>query len=172
MTPDELDQLFGPAIPPQRPTTGWEEGNTPLSLTRLTAESAAPLGQLLQSISSGWRLGQIWLNDTIIIWIVSREGGIFFAIEELVLSGLPVGVPKHQRMALTSDGDKLGHPSLVRCENARIGGEIYFDQTIESWVINNRSGRYGAHPSRNRQQLERVANRFSEHGINLSVEFV
>jgi hypothetical protein len=58
------------------------------------------------------------------IWAVDMAGQILFAMEELVLNGEPKGIPKHQPMELTINADKLGHPALVGCAAARIGGEI------------------------------------------------
>lgn len=175
----DLDQQFGPALPPQgyggRPAVSpWESLHSPRSLTRLSLVTAAPLSELMQSVRNGWALGQIWVNDTLIIWLVDRSGFVWFAVEELVLNGEPVSVPKHQTMALTRHAPKLGYPSLVGGQNARIGGEIYFDPTLTppDWVINNRSGRYGLHPSRTAVQLQQAATAFGAHGISLVVDFI
>ena len=174
-----LDQLFGPAVLPQgiagRPAVApWEAAHSPRSLNRLTSSSASMLRELLLAISSSFDFGRTWINDTIIIWLVDQEGTIWFAVEELVLDGASAEVAKHQTVQLTRRAAKLGHPSLVGGESARIGGEIYFDDSLASptWIINNRSGRYGLHPTRTRLQLENVADVFVGHKIILVVDFI
>jgi hypothetical protein len=128
----------------------------------------------MDNITAGWNLGQVFTNDTTIIWLVDVSGQIWFAVEELVLRGEPKGVPKHQTMELTARADKLGHPALVSCANARIGGEIFFDQTRAppTWTINNKSGRYGTQPSRTALHLDNVAKEFSRYRIHLTSRFI
>ncbi len=175
----KLDDQFGPVIPPQgyggrQAVLPWEGSYSPKSLSRLDSLTALPLKSFMDAVYGGWELGEVWVNDTIVLWLVDKEGVIWFAIEELVLDEIPLNLPKHQTMALTKNCPKLGHPSLVGGQGARIGGEIYFDRTTSpaSWVINNRSGRYGLHATRTRSQLQAVSQSFSSHGIDLVVDFI
>lgn len=54
--------------------------------------------------------------------------------------------------------EKYGHPSGVGGAPARIGGEILFDRRTNSWVINNKSGRYSlGNADRTPEQLTNAA---------------
>ncbi|MGH6848779.1 MAG: hypothetical protein ACREC0_15510 [Methylocella sp.] len=128
----------------------------------------------MEQISAGWQIGQVLTKDTIIIWVVDIAGQIWFAIEELVLNGRPMGIPKHQECPLHAGADKLGHPALVGCASARIGGEILFDDTVQTsfWEMNNKSRRYGLHPSRRDFHLTNAARQFAIFGITLKPYFI
>jgi hypothetical protein len=175
-----LDKAYGPLIPPQSFRSGqsgyqpWEDRCSPSSLGMLNSVTAPSLKQVMDYVSLGWNVAEVLTNDIIIIWLVDAAGQIWIAFEELVLNGQPLGIPKHQTMELTKRADKLGHPALVGCSNARIGGEILFDPTRipSSWIINNKSGRYGVHPSRTAAHLDNVKGQFSALGINLVARFI
>jgi hypothetical protein len=147
----------------------WERAFIPNSLAKLDAISAASLRQAMRDISLGWKLGKVLTYDTLIIWLVDEVGDIWFAVEELVVDELATGRPKHQRLKLTTNMPKLGHPALNNCAKARIAGEIYFDSDDSpvAWVINNNSGRYGRHPSRVPEHLNNAANEFKRYDIDL-----
>lgn len=125
----------------------------------------------MDDIASGWPLGRVLTNDVLIIWLVDEKGTIWFAIEELIWNSLPTGLPKFQKFPLTEKSPKLGHPSLVGCKAARIGGEIQFDVPTEEWSINNGSGRYGFGKSRNARQLSNVVRIFGDFEIVLKLTF-
>lgn len=165
-----LDERFGPLIAPTR-VEEWERNWFPKSLSKLDARSALSLQRHMGEISSGWSLGRVWCDDTLIIWVVDEGGVVWFAIEELIWKALPTGLPKFQRFPLTEWEPKLGHPSLIGGKSARIGGEIQFNISTLSWSINNGSGRYGYDPSRNARQLSNVAQIFAEFGIALKLHF-
>jgi len=175
-----LDDMFGPPVPPRpfgpesKGYRDWEKCNRPMSLSRLTAETAISLKTIMDDVGTGWMIGRVLTNDILIIWIVDLSGIIWFAVEECVIDGQHYSVPKHQTLPLTSGAEKLGHPSLVDCGNARIAGEIRYDPdpSVASWVINNKSGRYGTHPSRTCAQLVRVAAEFGRHRISLKHRFL
>jgi hypothetical protein len=180
MSRGALDQIFGPLIPPQSFRAGqsgyqpWEDRYSPYSLSMLSSITAAPLRQVMNDTAAGWKIGEVLTNDTLIIWLVDAGGQIWFALEELVMNDQPAGVPKLQTIGLTARADKLGHPSLVGCASARIGGEIFFDSTRAppGWIINNKSGRYGVHPSRTLAHLKNVAGQFAGFGISLTTHFI
>lgn len=168
MPSDPLDLKYGRAIPPQKHgADDWEKSNVPCSLSRLNEATATSLKQTMDEISKGWEIGEVLTNDTIIIWVVDFAGQIWFAIEELVLDGEPMGIPKHRKIELTGTAEKLGHPTLVGCANARIGGEIFFDAkaTPRAWEINNLSGRYGTHRSRMESHLDNVITQFESFKV-------
>jgi hypothetical protein len=68
----------------------------------------------------------------------------------------------------------LGHPLLVGGGPARIAGEIYVDYDDDgqlTWVLNNKSGRYGIHSSRQRDHLENVAAEFRRQRLKVKIDF-
>ena len=69
---------------------------------------------------------------------------------------------------------KLGHPSLIKCANARIAGEINFDMNAATpgWVISNKSGRYGLRKSTTQAHLDNIVSVFSKYGITLTPYFI
>ena len=154
----------------------WEKHNTPHSIVVLDQNSAPPLKQFMEQIEGGWPVGRTLINDVIFIWLVDETGRIFVALEELVVNTLPVNVPKFQTLNVLTSRDKLGHPSLILCDRARIAGEIRFlhgTSTRESlWVINNASWRYGLYAGRTKTHLENAAARFRKHTVYLEVDFV
>jgi hypothetical protein len=162
-----LDAKYGPALPAlQRGPDWWERRHSPHSLTRLEPSTAAPLKYVMDQVTSGWLVGHVLLNEVTIIWIVDNPGDLWFAVEELVSNGAPTGRPKHR----VDNAPKLGHPSLVGCEHARIAGEIFFDASgaPPKWTLNNRSGRYGIHETRTPEQLDNVRALFKEVDIMLT----
>lgn len=169
-----LDEHFGPLIPPRGTVERWEREFKPVSLSCLNAKSAKFLKEAMDEILAGWLVGKVLTDDVLIIWLVDRDGEVRFAVEELVHDGRGTGRPKHQTLPLTTTSPKLGHPALIDAERARIGGEIYLDWRVDParWIINNKSGRYGRHSSRKREHLANVARKFKAHGIELDLEFV
>lgn len=171
-----LDFEYGPAIPAQpriwargrQPYDDWER-HPPRSLTRLDDRTAPPLKRAMEDIAAGWRIGEVLVKDVSFIWLVDISGQIWIAVEELVVGGQSLGVPKLRH----TKADKLGHPALVNCGNARIAGEIIcdFDPDPPEWLINNLSARYGTHRSRTDLHLQNVAKVFARFGITLTSKF-
>jgi hypothetical protein len=93
------------------------------------------------------------------IWLIDQHGTMWVGEE------VPVGDP-------LPDGyqPKLGHPTLVDGEPARIGGEIEYDPDDDSWEMNKKSGRYSAHPDRGDDQLSNAANLMRSSGTNVKTE--
>jgi hypothetical protein len=174
-----LDAKFGVLLSPQRAGAApsnvyqWERDFAPASLALLDTDPAASLKKLMLDISNGWKLGKVIVHDLLIIWLVDAVGGIWFALEELVCDGIGTERPRHQTLGITSTQAKLGHPALINCSAARIAGEIYFDYGASdpSWIINNKSGRYGRDTSRTKAHLESVVLVFDGYGIKLSPDF-
>jgi hypothetical protein len=182
-TPPSLDFVYGELRRP-RPGPGptkrplgydqWEKRYPPVSLIKLTQSTADLLKLLMQQMAAGCPIGRTFMNDVILIWLVDANGNILVSIEELVFNARPQKVPKFQSVPLTKDCDKLGHPSLVLAADARIAGEVRYhsDKSPAIWSINNASWRYGLYEGRTSVQLERVAARFRELGINLVSNFL
>lgn len=174
-----LDTDFGPLLPPQKrdpSLPAWKpwETTAPASKTVLDATSAPQLAQFTMAVMENWALGQACVRDLLILWVIDEEGRFTYAWEELVVEGKPQQVPRHNRLELTHRCDKLGHPSLVGCGEARIAGELYLDETGSSvaWVLNNKSGRYGLHPTRTPHHLRRVADMLRDAGVPVVEHFL
>jgi len=128
----------------------------------------------MDDVVAGARISSFLTNDIAILWVVNDAGDVLFAVEELVQDGRPAKVPRHKTIEFFRGAPKMGHPALVRCANARIGGEIYFnaDGIPPGWVITNESGRYGMHPSRTPTHLHNVRLLFASMGIEMKEFFV
>ena len=189
-----LDELYGRAILPEpddrRPKGyGAHEVLPPRSLSILSAETAEHLKGFMRSVEAAWAMGNLFMARTTVLWLVDNDGEIRFAIEEYVHNGKIdqvseawyQDIPYHR---ITDDYEfllptntKLGHPSLVSCQEARIAGEIGFyslegaDQ--KTWNLNAHSGRYGVwvtHAERRKIHLWNVSYRFRDHRIALKID--
>jgi hypothetical protein len=189
-----LDQKYGMAIQPEpdprRPNgfDRWEQ-LPPRSLSMLTPETAKHLEGFMNSVEVAWNVGSLFMARTTILWIVDLEGNIRFAIEEYVdgdnttevSNSMYQDVPYHKTTSpykpVLPKSTKLGHPSLVSCGEARIGGEILFDSTpedaVKRWYINAQSGRYGVwvtRADRRIEHLQAVQYDFLGHKIVLRID--
>jgi hypothetical protein len=92
------------------------------------------------------------------IWAIDKDGKLL--IGEEVKTGV-----------VETNGyvQKLGHPTLTEGGEARIAGEIR--QVNGKWVINNRSGRYSAHPDRGSDQLKNASGLFEDSGLPVGTDF-
>lgn len=173
-----LDTEFGPCLPPSGNVSAHELSYQPYSLSALSSETAVSLKEYLHSVRN-IRLASITHTVTPILWLVNRDGQIRFSLEEAIdekTGELMYVIPRLFRFS--KDGFvKLGHPALLGSDTwsdkfARIGGEIVFDDGMSPrWTITNSSGRYGFRQDTTKEHLQRVANVFSEFGIELSVYF-
>jgi hypothetical protein len=149
----------------------------PDSLIQLNDETAPRLQQFMKQVEAGCRIGLTLMRDVIFIWLIDKDGRIVLALEELVIDSRPLGVPKFQELskAVAVLREKLGHPSLVQGEPARIAGEIRYLRATPTrtplWIINNISWRYGLYEDRTEAQLKEVAAEFQRRGITLQAEF-
>lgn len=106
-----------------------------------------------------------------LLWAVSREGEIHVAFGELVDPNLgSIGQTFQPSMNLPTGLNKLGHPSLIDDNEARISGELYLDDGV--WVINNKSGRFGFLEDRSEVHLSNVAAEFVKHGLKVEIDFL
>ena len=147
----------------------------------------------MASVEAAWAIGNLLMARSTILWIVDLDGSIRFAIEEYVDGDDPTNIteewyqdiPYHKNTgaeryrSLLPKSSKLGHPSLVGGNAARIAGEIYFfsSPTKENleWRINASSGRYGVwHKSAQRkvEHLRNVQYKFLSHRIGLRIDLL
>ncbi len=71
-----------------------------------------------------------------------------------------------------SDGRpaKLGHPTLVGCDSARIGGELRWVESESAWKINDASGRYTySQADRTSDMLRNVQKSFDTNGTKVDI---
>jgi hypothetical protein len=168
-----LDDQFGQIISPQNGLKSWERSEQ-LLCYELNQSSAKQLSNLLATATDGGMLLSIATAVTI-IWIVTSDGSVIFALEETVVEGGTSRRPRMRGIPLNGSVKPLGHPLLVGGASARIAGELYLDvdesgQSLH-WVLNNRSGRYGMHKSRTPEHLENVAELLRRYGIEVETEF-
>lgn len=182
--PDNLDERFGPVLSPKatsyRPN-GWDDWETesPDTLVRLQDGQNEDLRCLTElSLRPGAAL-YATMRQVALLWVVAQNGDLFYALEE---SAWPPGSPDNRPVVPLLRNPigvksrlKLGHPSLVACRPARIGGEIIYEPSPKNpagWEINNNSGRYGRDCGRSPQHLENASAEFGKYGIlNLFPEF-
>ncbi len=176
-----LDRKFGIPIDPIANIRGvsvhpWEYAHRPVSWTKLSAHTAAKLRSFMVEMRKNFLPTSILIREVIIIWIIDEIGELWFSIEEIFHNNARTGLPKFQKFKPTAELSKLGHPSLLNTDlkRGRIAGEIFFDggSLNSTWVINNKSGRYGIHSSRNRRQLRNVADMFRNFGMDMTEEFI
>lgn len=79
---------------------------------------------------------------------------------------------------------RLGHPALVAGDQdplsgewtwgkqARISGELRWDESRQSLYIINQSGRYSRHPDRGMDQMTKVAEQFEKSGLPVEIRLV
>jgi len=138
----ELDELFGPVIPAQGGGLRNWEANETLSCYELYQATAHDLAQLLSLAETG-SLGLKIMQALTLLWVVKENGDIIFALEETIDLQGTSRRPRMRGTPLNTNVKPLGHPLLVGGAGARIGGELYIDQSDEgglTWVLDNRSG--------------------------------
>ena len=170
-----LDEFFGRALPPSLCPNNSEERYTPKSLEKLDANSGRKLRSLLHEIENGVNLSKFTFHSLSILWVLDELGDIYFAVEEVVDSRGENRFPKPYNLNdLPRGREKLGHPSLIKCEKARIAGEIKYDMGADSptWNIDNNSGRYGLRKETEKTHLDNVSKEFAKHGILLEAWFI
>jgi len=169
----ELDDLYGRVIQAQSGLKNWET-NESLKTYELDQTSAQDLAELLVLAQNG-ALGQTIMQALTFLWVINSDGDIIFALEETINLQGTARRPRMRGIPLNSNVKPLGHPLLVGGAGARIGGELYIDEAeggTLTWVLDNRSGRYGTHPSRNNTHLENAADVFRRYRLPIETDFV
>lgn len=171
-----LDEVYGPSIGPLPRDDGsthddWEKA-PPVSHSSLAGLAAQQLATYIRNVEQRWKVGETLAGGSTIIWLVDENGLLWFAIEELVVDGVGIGVPKPELPVNGPKFAKVGHPALVGGRAARIGGELVFDSDLGTWELNNASGRYGFDASRSPFHLINVARDLKEVGIIVSPKYI
>lgn len=169
-----LDREFGPAIEPQNGLKSWEHIDGTIEPILLTRNSAAWFIELVQAASSN-PLARKAIEAVIILWVVDEGGDLYFAMEDVIDTQMSrLQRPRTRGISLNDAVKPLGHPLLIAGGRGRIGGEIYVDRDENDnsvLILNNRSGRYGRHPSRTPEHLENVTWLFRTFGVTLIPDF-
>jgi hypothetical protein len=170
----DLDQLFGVLVAPSR-LDPKEKSVSPRSLQKLEASSGTLLRQLMDVTERRLGVSAYVYCEVPILWIVDDRGDVWFSLEEVIDEETDEFTIPNLRDTPAADGyARLGHPSLVSANSARIAGEILFDVRAEnpSWYITNASGRYGIGHDRKEDHLKEVSKLFRDFGINLFERFI
>ncbi|MCY0149774.1 hypothetical protein OEG84_19195 [Hoeflea sp. G2-23] len=170
--PDDLDETFGVLRGAER-IEEWENGRSPLSLSSLDTELAQRLAELSRIVQSN--LLKPAARTQSYIWAVTEDGSIKISVEELSIRQPEAtfsGYPRRRGYKHPSEDKKLGHPTLLDGQKARIAGELAFDEKEGGlhWVLNASSGRYCRHMPPSEKQIQNVAARFLELGVDVSVD--
>lgn len=167
----DLDKHYGPLRKPEK-VDSWED-RPPQSLTifdRVVGDSLAKLESAVQC-----KLLRFAARAKNYIWAMKDSGEIVIAVEELIVQPPDSdfsGYPRRRGYRHPSEEKKLGHPTLRSGGEARIAGELAFDE-IEGkirWVLNTNSGRYCKQFPPNDSQIENVADRLRNFGLDVIVD--
>lgn len=171
----ELDEKFGILVHPTA-IKRHENNQTLTAAYTLDDETAEILRLFIEPALTGHKLFDFLFRRLVILWIVTETGDIRFCLEEVCETDRPdARYPRIRGMAPNDSITPLGHPTLVSGGDGRIAGEIVLDRDDDDspvWTINNKSARYGVHPSRDPIQLENVAAEFETYGIFLTTAYI
>lgn len=168
---DELDLLFGRSRPAT--TVRIAEGRfRPSHVFSLGRDTVGVFNGMLRLASESQPFATLALG-TCILWVVDDGGTVRLCLEE-VCSDFGRRFPRMRFMPLHASLQALGHPSLVGRVSARIAGELVLDDDNGrfSWVLTNKSGRYGGGPDREPVHLHNVASLFAAAGLDVQTEFL
>ncbi len=169
-----MDDQFGKALPPDPNYSPAEKRYKPQSCEKLNTSTGKKLKSLMDEVASGVILSKLTFWAVTILWVMDKEGDIYFSVEEVVDSRGCLMFPLPESLDLPIGKMKLGHPSLIDCKSARIAGEIMFDMYADSptWVLSNKSGRYGLRVATTAVHLKNVIGIFAQHSIVLTPFFI
>ncbi len=149
----DLDKEYGKALPPSK-IKPWEENEEGGVVSN-------PTTQIFDSSDSSKGGLDLSMDMKMYIWVVDKAGCLRVG-EECV-----VGVDLH-----SGQEKKLGHPTLVKGEPARIAGEITWFENEKKWKVNDISGRYTKNRNRSRAHLDHVVQLFIRAGIQAEIDRV
>ncbi|CAN7445148.1 hypothetical protein LJR255_002866 [Pararhizobium sp. LjRoot255] len=171
---EDLNVQFGTPRLPEK-VDDWEKGRTPESLSDLNKGLATTLCELDKLAQT--KLMRYALRAKSYIWAMDEDGKIVVAVEELAIEKpetIYPGYPRRRGLRHPSEDKKLGHPTLIGEGHARIAGELAFDEDENDalhWVINANSGRYCRQKPPKKEQIDLVADRFRELGVDVVVDY-
>jgi hypothetical protein len=177
----DLDAKFGRLVDPtQVRVAPCEETNTQQSIFQLDETGAARLRRIMEAVQNdeGCYLSRCLVSELCLLWVIDKDGSVILGLEEGVTSTerkfpLPRAMVE-ARPRLWPKESTLGHPALVHCEQARIGGEFTYDPAHPRgpWLLTNKSGRFGVNLGRTEGELEAAADLFREKGIQVQTFFI
>jgi len=145
----------------------WEEGLHP---DRVVVPAGNPQNRDLKSMVD---LEEIKAG-TPMLWSVGMGASLILGPHTL----LPDPDPE------TGKEQRLGHPALVAGDKdpgsgewvwgkqARVSGELHWDESRKHFYITNKSGRYSRHPDRGMDQMTKVAEQFENSGLPVEIRLV
>jgi hypothetical protein len=169
-----LDEQFGELRSPER-IMAWEKGRRPNSLCTVDIDTVSTLNKLRDCAQS--QLLRSAAQTQNYLWIMDAGGTVKIAIEELaLLDGKPDtrGFPRRRGYKHPSEDKKLGHPTLLDGDRARIAGELVldvFDGELH-WVFNAASGRYCREKPPTQRQIDAVADLIRKKGLEVRVDYL
>lgn len=176
MSAPGLDDRFGKVRDARKGANGscfheWEDRHTPFSLFKLDRNSGEAMCKALE-LAQQSPFG-IALTTIGFIWVMDSSGHVWIAVEELALADEVKrrGIPRRRHGQHPASEKKLGHPTLVAGQAARIAGELAIEEISGRyrWVINCSSGRY-CYNEKSRPKVAHLVN-LMEHfrGFGVSV---
>ena len=172
-----LDERFGTCIDPTRVHVhDCERLHPQRSLFRLDDAGAARLRRIIEAVEAAFYLSHCIISEFSLLWVIDKDGSVVMALEEgmnergVATFPLPRGLDRPAEARKL----KLGHPALVNCQPARIGGELNFfpGEPNGPWFLSNRSGRFGTNLGRTEEQLEAAVALFQRQEIPVQRQFV
>jgi hypothetical protein len=163
-----LDQLYGE---PRTPAyVGPFERRRQASWLLLDTAGGRDLKAYLEHACGEAYLARHFCDGFNTLWLIDTDGHIRIAIEEMAILDAPTFVSVPMPNAVRNNAIKLGHPSLVEGDVARIGGELTLLTATGTYYISNKSGRFGS--GRSRDHLENAAKLFVAKGIEVTTSYL
>jgi hypothetical protein len=168
----DWDKKYGVPRLPER-VDKWEAGRSPASLSNLDSGVASDLAAVEKLAQTPlFRHSERAKNY---IWAMAVDGSIKIAVEELAPDPVMsdgAGYPRRRGYAHPSEEKKLGHPTLLGGAEARIAGELAFDEFDGElrWVFNVNSGRYCRQQPPSAEQIASAADLFRNLGLDIFVD--
>jgi len=173
-----LDALYGSCRVPGT-VAPCELKYSQRSCFELDDDTAAKLKSLSAAADSSFYMSHALYSDFTVLWLVDPRGKLWIALEEIVIEN-PTIVGSLETYPLPRsldwrmfDMSRLGHPAIVKGQDARIGGELSYKPEASGgeWWLSNQSGRYGKGSDRTEDHLNQVAEIFRSRGINVVTFF-
>jgi UDP-3-O-[3-hydroxymyristoyl] N-acetylglucosamine deacetylase len=171
-----LDLMYGTLVEPEY-CSDEERVISPESIELLDSKSATLLRALMETAVRELGPSVATFSQLPFLWVINKSGQMVFSIEEIVSDGSKRFIRPRLRRDQPLQGEtRLGHPSLVDGQPARIGGELYFDpgwgHEPRGWKITNGSGRYGLREGREVSHLLNVVDLLRSHNVDVRPNFI
>lgn len=170
--PSSLDVQFGECKEPGQ-VGQYEARFVPSSCFHFNKSTAGRLRAIAATLDAELKISHCLYTDFTVIWLVNDVGALLIALDEVITDDEQHTFPLPR--AVGSDARfrerKLGHPSLVHGNAARIGGELNYEAVAGLWYLTNKSGRYGVNCGRTPLQLNEVAKIFEAQGFPVRQRF-